>query len=116
VKDAIRRFSVSTCTAPNVLAYESFLILSKILKVLCDQLLMILQVQVASDINLHEVMPPILRLQTFSVHQRMFFIFVIKIIIFGASKPISACCFRQSTAAEYVSTRILCSADFLKIK
>ena len=43
-QDAIWHFSASTCTALIVLAFESFLMLSNTSKLLCDQLLMILQV------------------------------------------------------------------------
>jgi len=45
VKDAVRRLWASTRTTPNVLAFESFLILSNVSKLLCDQFLMIPQVQ-----------------------------------------------------------------------
>ena len=47
---------------PNVLAFESFLILLFVSKLLCDQLLVILQVQVTPDMILQELWPPILRL------------------------------------------------------
>ena len=43
-------------------------------KLLCDQLLMILQVKLASDMSLHQVMPAILRLQTLSVRQSVLYL------------------------------------------
>ena len=73
-QDAIRHLSASTCTAPNVLTFELFLMLSSILKLLCHHLLMILQVQLVPDMSLHEVMPPILHLQTFLVCQSVLYI------------------------------------------
>jgi len=73
-KDAVRCFSASTRMASNVFASESFLILSNVSKLLCDQLLIILQVQLASDMSIHEVMPPILCLQSFSVHQSVLYL------------------------------------------
>ena len=63
--DTIQCFSASTCTALNVLTFEPFLMLSNVPELLCDQLLMILQVELAPDMIFHEVMPPILCLQTF---------------------------------------------------
>ena len=47
-KDAVRRLSDSTQTASNFLAFELFLILSNVSKMLGDQLQIILQVQLAS--------------------------------------------------------------------
>jgi len=89
----------------NILAFESFLILSNVSKLLCDQPLMILQVQLMSDVSLHKV-----SLQFFKFFQctRAFFIFDIKIIIFEASKPISACCFRQSMVAVSLNKNPMC--------
>ena len=66
-QDAVGCLFTSTYMAPNFFGFESFLILSNITKLLCDQLLMILQVQIAPDLSLHEVMPRILCLQTFSL-------------------------------------------------
>ena len=60
--DAVQRFSTSTRTAPNVLAFESFLMLPNVSKLLFDQHLVILLAQIAPDMSLHEVMPPIIRL------------------------------------------------------
>ena len=45
--------SALTPTAPDFFAVESFLILPNITKLLCDRLLMILQVQLASDVSFH---------------------------------------------------------------
>ena len=46
-QDAARRLLTSTRTPSNVLAIESFLMLSNVSKLLCNQFLMILQVQLA---------------------------------------------------------------------
>ena len=94
-QDAIQCPLALTRTAPNVLAFESFLMLSNISELLCEQLLMILQVQLAPDMSLHEVMPPIVIFKLFWC-TRAFFIFNIKIITLEASKLISSYCFQQS--------------------
>ena len=79
-RDVVRRLSASSRLVPNVFAFESLLMLSKVLKLLGNQLQIILWVQLAPDKSLHEVMPPILRLQFFRC-VKTFFIFSIKIII-----------------------------------
>ena len=66
-QDAVGRHSALTRTAPNGLALESLVILLNFPKLLCDQLLMILQVQLAPVMSVHEVMSPIFRLETFPV-------------------------------------------------
>ena len=58
-------------TAPNFLAFESFLMFSNVLKLLCDQLRLIL---LTPNMSLHEIMPPVLRLQTFSVRQSVLYL------------------------------------------
>ena len=73
-QNIIRRLLASTRTASNILTFKSFLKLSNVPKLLYDQLLMILLVQLAPDMSLHEVMPLILRLQTFSVRQRVIYL------------------------------------------
>ena len=54
-RPAIRYFLALTRTAPNFHVFESFLMLSNVSKLLCDQLLMILLVQLVSDMSLHQV-------------------------------------------------------------
>ena len=70
-QDAVQHLSASTRTLPNLLASESVLTFSNASKLLCDQLLMILQVQLAPDMILQEVIPPTHCPQTFSVRQRI---------------------------------------------
>ena len=50
-QDAVRRLSASNLTVPNVLAFESFPTFSNVLNLLCDQLLMILQIHLAPDMR-----------------------------------------------------------------
>jgi len=72
---------------------------------------MILQAQLASDMSLHEVMN-FSSSNFFGAPER--FLFSTSFIIFGASKPISACYFRR----WQVLTRIMCAsaADLFLIK
>ena len=58
-QNAVWSLLALTHTAPNVLAFESFLMLSNVSKLLCNQLLMILQVQLTPDMSIHEVMLPL---------------------------------------------------------
>ena len=51
-----------------------FWIISNVLKLLCNQLIMILQVQLVLDMSLHEVMPLIFRILTFLVHQSVLYL------------------------------------------
>ena len=51
-----------------------FWMVSNVSKPLCDQLLMIRQVQLTPDMSLHKLKFPILRLQTFSVYQRILYL------------------------------------------
>ena len=47
----------STHMAPKFPDFESFLMLSNVSKLVCDQLLTILQVQLVHDVSLHQVVP-----------------------------------------------------------
>ena len=79
---AVWRLSASTYRTPDVNTFGSFLMRSKVSKLSCNQLLMILQVQLAPDTSLHEVIPPILHLQTFSVCQSVLYLIFIDLILY----------------------------------
>lgn len=68
--------------APNLHALELFIMLEtivlyivycNILKLLCDQLLMILEVPPAPEMSFQEVMDPIFHLQFFSLRQSVLY-------------------------------------------
>ena len=59
-------------SAPNVLAFELFVMLSNVSKQLWNQLQKILQVQLVHNMSLHEIISPNLHLQFFLVYQNIF--------------------------------------------
>ena len=106
-QNTVSLFLASTWTVLNVRAFESFLMLSNVSKLLCDQILMIMQVQLTPDMSIHEAKFPDLCPRTFGGHQA-FFIFNITIIIFEESKPISACCFWHSIGTVSFNIQHVC--------
>jgi len=69
-----------------------------------------------SDMSFHEVMPPILRLQIFSVHQTVLYLRH-QNHYFWNIKLISTCCFRQSMIVVRLNKNYMCfSCRFFKNK